>query len=244
MQKKAFDITLIGYGLALLYVTSMLSYIKALQMNALMPHSAILISIYAVLTVGAIGLVQLRERSRKTVVILNFFLAFYLAYLYTNFQGKISGIYIIMNVVTFFYFSQPRVKGRFLAGPLPSSWKCILVVDDDETLIKTVRPILIAKGYSVLSASSGEEGLHIAQNQKPDLIFLDVILPGIKGREVCLRLKEDALTKNIPIIFLTAKDSPDDIKAEMEAGAETHLTKPIDAKLLVSTVEKVLSIEK
>ena len=121
-------------------------------------------------------------------------------------------------------------------------WKSVLVIDDDETLIRTVRPILISQGYAVLAANSGELGLEIAKQQKPDLVILDVILPGIKGREVCKALKEDNETKDIPVIFLTAKDSPDDIQAEMALGAQTHLTKPVGAKVLIATVRKVLKI--
>ena len=72
-------------------------------------------------------------------------------------------------------------------------------------------------------------------------ILLDVILPGIKGREVCRKLKEDETTKDIPVIFLTAKDSPDDVKAEKEVGGEEHLTKPVTSKVLVSAVNKILN---
>ena len=120
-------------------------------------------------------------------------------------------------------------------------WKSVLIVDDDEGLIKTIRPLLINNGYSVLTANSGEDGLVIARNQKPDIIVLDVILPGIKGRDVCRQLKDDPETKEIPVIFLTAKDSRDDISAEMEAGAVAHLTKPLNGGELIETVKKILS---
>lgn len=135
---------------------------------------------------------------------------------------------VITRVKSFF---QPQQKDK---------WRSILLVDDDEALVKTVRPILISHGYSVLTADTGEDGLQIASSQKPDLIILDVILPGIKGRDVCKTLKEDSVTKDIPVIFLTAKDSPDDIQAEMQAGAETHLTKPVNAKELIDTIRNVL----
>ena len=118
----------------------------------------------------------------------------------------------------------------------------VLVVDDDETLQKTVRAILLDNGYAVLTASTGESGIEIAKKQKPNLVLLDVILPKMKGREVCRNLKEDEETKNIPVIFLTAKDSADDKKAELEAGAITHLTKPVNAKELLATIEQTLKI--
>ncbi len=122
-----------------------------------------------------------------------------------------------------------------------TSWQSILVVDDDETVRATARSVLIHQGYSVLTAENGEEGLAVAERQRPDVILLDVILPGIKGREVCRRLKENPSTKDIPVIFLTAKESPDDIQAEKEVGGQAHLTKPIDTKTLIATIEGVLS---
>jgi CheY-like chemotaxis protein len=91
-----------------------------------------------------------------------------------------------------------------------------------------------------LTATSGEKGIQIARLQKPDLIILDVILPGVKGREVCQRLKDDDETGRIPVIFLTAKDSEDDIRAEKAVGAVTHITKPVNAKMLLSEVKKIL----
>jgi CheY-like chemotaxis protein len=121
------------------------------------------------------------------------------------------------------------------------AWKSILLVDDDETLIRTVRPILLSNGYSVLVATSGEEGLRVAKKQKPHLILLDVILPGIKGREVCRQIKSDGELKNIPVVFLTSKDSPDDVQAELAAGAQAHLSKPVTPKALLDAVQRFIS---
>lgn len=118
--------------------------------------------------------------------------------------------------------------------------KTVLVVDDDLILIKTVEPILKSHGYKVLTARTGEDGLKIAQTQKPNLILLDVILPGIKGRDVCKNLKDNADTKTIPVVFLTAKDSQDDITAEMDAGGDAHLVKPVNPESLVVTIQGIL----
>jgi len=118
--------------------------------------------------------------------------------------------------------------------------KTILVVDDDKGLIKMVETGLSGQGYGVLSANTGEGGLQIAQNKAVDLILLDVILPGLKGRQVCARLKENEKTKHIPVVFLTAKNSPDDIKAELAAGAVAHITKPIDLHDLIAKVKEIL----
>jgi CheY-like chemotaxis protein len=127
---------------------------------------------------------------------------------------------------------QPQLDG--------SVWQSILIVDDDETSQKITRGILLKAGYSVLTADSGEEGLRIAQEKKPSLILLDVIMPKMKGREVCQQLKEFPDTANIPVVFLTAKNSPDDVKAEMEVGAQAHLTKPVNPEQLITVVREVL----
>jgi CheY-like chemotaxis protein len=114
------------------------------------------------------------------------------------------------------------------------------VVDDDPAVHFIATPILIKEGYDVVSAKHGEQGLQLALNQRPDLIILDVIMPGIKGRDLCMKIKSYDVLKSIPVIFLTAKDSDDDIRAELDAGAVTHLTKPIDSKQLISVVKGIL----
>ncbi len=118
--------------------------------------------------------------------------------------------------------------------------KKILLVDDDPGVHFIATPILTKLGYDVVSAKHGEQGLQLALNQRPDLIILDVILPGIKGRELCAKMKAYDVLKDIPVVFLTAKDSDDDIKAELDAGAITHLTKPIDAVQLAAVVKGIL----
>jgi len=120
--------------------------------------------------------------------------------------------------------------------------KKILLVDDDPGVHFIATPILTKQGYDVVSAKTGEQGLQLALNQRPDLIILDVIMPGIKGRELCLKMKSYEVLKNIPVVFLTAKDSDDDIKAELDAGAVTHLTKPIEASQLTSVVKGILGL--
>ncbi|MFA6379123.1 MAG: response regulator [Candidatus Omnitrophota bacterium] len=118
--------------------------------------------------------------------------------------------------------------------------KTILVIDDDKGLIKMLETGLGAQGYNVFSANTGEGGLQIAQNKPVDLILLDVILPGLKGRQVCAKLKENEKTKHVPVVFLTAKNSPDDIKAELAVGAIAHITKPIDLHELIAKVHEIL----
>jgi len=118
--------------------------------------------------------------------------------------------------------------------------KKILLVDDDPGMHLIVVPILSKAGYSVLSAKNGEQALHLALNERPDLILLDVIMPGIKGRDLCKKIKAYDVLKNIAVIFLTAKNSQDDIQAELEAGAATHLTKPVNPTDLLKTVDGII----
>jgi len=118
--------------------------------------------------------------------------------------------------------------------------KKILLVDDDPGMHLIIVPILTKAGYFVFSAKNGEQALHMALNERPELIILDVIMPGIKGRDLCKKIKAYDVLKNIAIVFLTAKDSEDDIKAELEAGAITHLTKPVNPTELVKTIDGII----
>jgi two-component system alkaline phosphatase synthesis response regulator PhoP len=118
--------------------------------------------------------------------------------------------------------------------------KKILLVDDDTGAHLIIVPILSKAGYSVISAKTGEQALLLALSDRPDLIILDVIMPGIKGRDLCKKLKAYEVLKTTAIIFLTAKDSTDDIKAELEAGAITHLTKPVNPSELLQTVSSII----
>ncbi|MEI6438518.1 MAG: apolipoprotein N-acyltransferase [Candidatus Omnitrophota bacterium] len=125
--------------------------------------------------------------------------------------------------------------------PHMSGSRKILLIDDERTLHAMLKPILGSHGFEVISAMTGEEGLALAASEKPGLILLDVILPTIKGREVCKRLKASSATAHIPVLFLTAKDSDDDVKAEMAAGAIGHVSKPINSASLVRLINKTIS---
>ena len=118
--------------------------------------------------------------------------------------------------------------------------KKILLVDDDPGEHLIIVPFLSEAGYSVISAKNGEQALHLALDERPDLIILDVIMPGIKGRDLCRKMKAYEVLKNIPVIFLTAKDSEDDVKAELEAGAVAHLTKPVNPADLLQTIKGII----
>ena len=118
--------------------------------------------------------------------------------------------------------------------------KKILIVDDDPGMHLIIVPILTKAGYSVISAKNGEQALHLALDGRPDLIILDVIMPGIKGRDLCRKIKAYDVLKSIAVVFLSAKNSEDDIKAELEAGAIAHLTKPVNPTELIKTVEGII----
>ena len=118
--------------------------------------------------------------------------------------------------------------------------KKILLVDDDSGQHLIIVPILSKAGYIAVSAKNGEQALQLALNERPDLIILDVIMPGIKGRDLCRKIKAYDVLKNTPVIFLTAKDSEDDVKAELEAGAVAHLTKPVNPADLTNTIDGII----
>ncbi len=105
--------------------------------------------------------------------------------------------------------------------------KELLVVDDTPANIGVLYDILKPEGYLVSVAKSGEEAIRIATRALPDLILLDVMMPGIDGLETCSRLKQIEETRHIPVIFVTAKDDDDDLGRGFKAGAVDYITKPI-----------------
>ncbi|MBI3321717.1 MAG: response regulator [Candidatus Omnitrophica bacterium] len=119
--------------------------------------------------------------------------------------------------------------------------KRILIVDDTKDILLVVSRRLQSWGYEPLTASSGEEGLRIAEEAVPDLILLDIMMPKMKGREVCARLKANPKTQHIPVIFLTALGLADHIKAGMDLGAADYLVKPFAPEELRKRVTVVLA---
>lgn len=110
--------------------------------------------------------------------------------------------------------------------------KRILVIDDEVDIRLLLEGRLKSLGYEAILASSGEEGLRLAQSQRPDLILLDVMMPKMKGREVCAHLKADPATAAIPVIFLSALGLADHIQAGMNLGAEDYIVKPFNPEEL------------
>jgi len=116
----------------------------------------------------------------------------------------------------------------------------ILVVDDEEDILELVRFNLAREGYPVIPAISGEEALKAAQTEHPDLIVLDLMLPDVDGLEVTKALKNDARTRDISIVMLTAKGEESDIVTGLELGADDYIPKPFSPRVLVARVRAVL----
>ncbi|MBI9086983.1 MAG: response regulator transcription factor [Desulfobacterales bacterium] len=116
----------------------------------------------------------------------------------------------------------------------------ILVVDDEEDILELVRYNLSREGFAVLGTTSGEEAINVARKEIPDLIILDLMLPGIDGLDVTRRLKNDAKTQSIPVVMLTAKGEEADVVAGLELGADDYITKPFSPRILIARVKAVL----
>ena len=116
----------------------------------------------------------------------------------------------------------------------------ILIVDDEEDILELLRFNLSRDGYQVSCAATGEEALDLARSKTPELIVLDLMLPGMDGLEVAKRLKNNPDTKNIPIVMLTAKGEEADIVTGLEIGADDYVTKPFSPRVLLARVKAVL----
>jgi two-component system, OmpR family, alkaline phosphatase synthesis response regulator PhoP len=120
------------------------------------------------------------------------------------------------------------------------SKKKILVVDDEEDILELVRFNLSKEGYDVACTTTGEQALEAIRTRHPDLLVLDLMLPGINGLEVAKSLKHDPKTRNIAIVMLTAKGEEADIVAGLELGADDYVTKPFSPRILAARVKAVL----
>lgn len=118
--------------------------------------------------------------------------------------------------------------------------KKILIVENYPATSKMVADILEMEGFIPVIAPDGTLGLEKAQTEKPDLILLDIMLPGINGLEVCSRLKANPETKAIPVIMVSVKTSDEDVKLGLAKGANGYVAKPFDPFKLVEIVKKLL----
>lgn len=112
--------------------------------------------------------------------------------------------------------------------------KKILVVDDDPALVRLIDRVLTQKGYEVMKANNGRDALRILHSQRPDLVLLDVVMPGMDGWQTCSRIRD---ISDVPIIILTGTHkTEDDITRGLEYGADSYLLKPVGNKELVARV--------
>ena len=120
--------------------------------------------------------------------------------------------------------------------------KTILVVDDLPQNVRLLEAVLAPRGYDVCRASSGEEALETVAERKPDLVLLDVVMPGIDGYEVCRRLRDDPATRFLPVVMITAHGDEEKVKG-IDAGADDFLLKPFDQTELLARVRSLLRIK-
>ncbi|MEW6209334.1 MAG: response regulator [Acidobacteriota bacterium] len=118
--------------------------------------------------------------------------------------------------------------------------RTILVVEDSPTEMQIVKNALQSRGYNVITAANGEEGIEKAHKERPQLVVLDIILPGKNGYQVCRDLKSSPDTKDVPVIMLTSKSQESDRFWGMKQGADAYLTKPWREDELLATVARHL----
>ena len=264
MARRSAGITAIGYGLSFVYGLGLLTVLAALIISFLNPaavlKSPLLASRFRMIAdfqksavmiwilffpqfLALLGILQLKEWARKVFVVMNGLLFLYFLQrmvfgLKTFDSHSFQSCFIYASLAIF--FSWPQVQKQFKERE--ASFKKILIVDFDKEFLKMMRVNFKSKDFGVLTAESGEKGLAMAVKHKPDLIILETLLPGIKGREVCARLKKNSATQHIPVIFITVKNSADDILAERQAGAVAHITKPADFEQILSQINKIFGI--
>ena len=116
----------------------------------------------------------------------------------------------------------------------------ILLVDDEPDIVETVSFMLQSRNYQVSIASGGQEGIDKAKEEHPDLLLLDIMMPGMDGYDVCMKLKADSDTKDIPIIMLTAKGESEAVLKSHSLGADDYVVKPFSLPTLLSKLKKFL----
>jgi phosphate regulon transcriptional regulator PhoB len=116
----------------------------------------------------------------------------------------------------------------------------ILVIDDEKDLIELVRYNLEKDGFDVIAATDGQSGLDVVKKHRPDLVVLDLMMPGMDGLQICKQLRSDPRTGRIPVIMLTAKATEADRIVGLELGADDYITKPFSPREVVARVKAVL----
>ena len=133
-------------------------------------------------------------------------------------------------------------RGAREGSVMERSWK-ILAVDDTPQNIKVLDAILSPRGYAVIAASSGAEALEKVRTETPDLILLDIVMPGMSGYEVARHLRADPATRVLPIVMVTALGAQEEKVKALEAGADDFLMKPVNQLELLARVKSLLRIK-
>ena len=116
----------------------------------------------------------------------------------------------------------------------------VLIVDDSPTETYKLTSMLEKNGHAVVTAETGEDGVSIAKKEMPDVVLMDIVMPGLNGFQATRQLKKNTETANIPIIIVTTKDQETDRVWGLRQGAKAYLTKPIEEKLLMDTISQVM----
>jgi DNA-binding response OmpR family regulator len=119
--------------------------------------------------------------------------------------------------------------------------KSVIVIDDSGPIISIVKSVLRENGFNALSASSGEAGIKLIRDNRPDLIVLDRHMEGLDGNEVLTRLKKDRYVAHIPVLMLTSENKMDEIRTSIALGAAGYMIKPFQPKDFISKINAVLS---
>jgi two-component system alkaline phosphatase synthesis response regulator PhoP len=117
----------------------------------------------------------------------------------------------------------------------------ILVIDDENDIVDTVSFMLRSRGYDVITATDGGEGMTKAMLEHPDLVLLDIIMPVMDGFEVCLKLKKDKQTSRLPIIMFTARGDNEAVVKAKNVGADDYIVKPFNLPTLVTKINKLIT---
>lgn len=117
----------------------------------------------------------------------------------------------------------------------------VMVCDDEPYILESVAYVIEKEGFDVITAEDGEEGLNMAREEKPRLIFLDVMMPKMTGYEVCQALKSDPETKDIHVIMLTARGQDSDQQTASDVGADEYMTKPFSPRKLKQRLRELLA---
>lgn len=116
----------------------------------------------------------------------------------------------------------------------------ILVIDDEPEIMNVTRTILETEGHEVIEAKDGEEGLRLLEEERPDAILLDIMLPGMSGWEVCNTIRGDPKLKDIPLATFTVRGKDEDVEESIKCHADVHFTKPFKIQALLDTVNMLL----